>query len=40
MQTFATAYLDYEFTQGVPAQIPWYHNQTILNKVPNPEQCI
>lgn len=33
MQTFAAAYPDYEFTQAVPAQITWYHNQTILDKV-------
>lgn len=40
MQTFATAYPDYEFTQELPAQITWYHNQTILDKVPDPEQRI
>jgi hypothetical protein len=33
MQTFAKAYPDFEFTQEAPAQIPWYHNQTILDKV-------
>ena len=33
MQTFAAAYPDYEFTQAVPAQVTWYHNQTILDKV-------
>ncbi len=27
MQTFATAYPDYGFTQELPAQITWYHNQ-------------
>ena len=36
MQTFASAYPDYEFTQEVPAQITWYHNQTILDKVKDP----
>lgn len=40
MQTFAAAYPDYEFTQEVPAQIPWYHNQTILDKVSDPDQRI
>lgn len=38
MQTFATAYPDYEFTQEGPAQITWYHNQTILDKVSGPDQ--
>lgn len=33
MQTFAAAYPDYEFTQATPAQITWYHNQTILDKI-------
>ncbi len=33
MQTFASSYPDYEFTQAVPAQITWYHNQTILDKI-------
>jgi predicted nuclease of restriction endonuclease-like (RecB) superfamily len=33
MQTFASSYHDYEFTQAVPAQITWYHNQTILDKI-------
>lgn len=37
MQTFAAAYPDYEFTQAVPAQITWYHNQTLLDKVSDPE---
>jgi len=32
-QTFAAAYPDYEFTQATPAQITWYHNQTILDKI-------
>ena len=40
MQTFAAAYPDYEFTQEVPAQITWYHNQTILDKVSDPDQRI
>ncbi|KAB2836362.1 MAG: DUF1016 domain-containing protein, partial [Caedimonadaceae bacterium] len=40
MQTFASAYPNYEFTQEVPAQIPWYHNQTILDKISDPDQRI
>ncbi|HET6383646.1 MAG TPA: PDDEXK nuclease domain-containing protein [Armatimonadota bacterium] len=32
MQTFASAYAD-EFTQQVAAQIPWFHNCAILDKV-------
>lgn len=33
MQTFAKSFPDYEFTQALPAQITWYHNQTILDKI-------
>jgi predicted nuclease of restriction endonuclease-like (RecB) superfamily len=40
MQTFAAAYPDYEFTQAVPAQITWYHNQAILDKVKDPQTRI
>lgn len=40
MQTFAMAYSDYEFTQQVAAQIPWGHNQTILDKISEAEQRI
>ncbi|MBY0273505.1 MAG: PDDEXK nuclease domain-containing protein [Alphaproteobacteria bacterium] len=40
MQTFALAYPDYEFTQQAAAQIPWGHNQAILDKVSDPEQRI
>lgn len=36
MQTFSSAYPDYEFTQALPAQITWYHNQTILDKIKDP----
>ena len=32
MQTFAAAYSDYEFTQQLAAQIPWFHNCVILDK--------
>ena len=37
MQTFASSYPDYEFTQTVSAQITWSHNQMILDKVKDPE---
>lgn len=37
MQTFAGAYSD-EFTQQVAAQIPWFHNCTILDKVQGQEE--
>ncbi|OJW50194.1 MAG: hypothetical protein BGO67_02385 [Alphaproteobacteria bacterium 41-28] len=40
MQTFASAYPNYEFTQELPAQITWYHNQTILDKLSDPEKRI
>jgi predicted nuclease of restriction endonuclease-like (RecB) superfamily len=33
MQTFAKCYPDFEFTQEVLAQITWYHNTTLLDKV-------
>lgn len=33
MQTFAASYSDYEFTQQAAAQIPWFHNCVILDKV-------
>ncbi len=36
MQTFAATYPDYAFTQAGPAQITWYHNQTILDKISDP----
>lgn len=36
MQTFAATYPDIEFTQELPAQLPWYHNQTILDKIKDP----
>ena len=40
MQTFASSYPDFEFTQALPAQITWYHNQTILDKVQDPQKRI
>jgi len=36
MQTFAASYPDSAFTQALPAQIPWYHNQTIMDKIKDP----
>ncbi len=38
MQTFASAYPDYEFTQQVVAQLPWGHNIFLLDKVSDQEQ--
>src|SRR5687767_7103649 len=31
MQTFAKTYPDFEFTQQLAAQIPWFHNMVILD---------
>ncbi|MEL6764897.1 MAG: DUF1016 N-terminal domain-containing protein [Cyanobacteria bacterium J06607_6] len=33
MRTFANAYPDLEITQRAAAQIPWFHNCTLLDKV-------
>ncbi|MBP9752211.1 MAG: DUF1016 family protein [Proteobacteria bacterium] len=33
MQTFAASYPDFEFTQQLAAQIPWFHNCVILDTV-------
>ncbi len=38
MQTFARTYPDFQFTQEVLAQITWYHNITILDKIKNQEE--
>lgn len=38
MQTFAAAYPDYEFTQQVAAQLPWFHIAVLLDKVSNKEE--
>lgn len=38
MQTFASTYPDIEITQALPAQIPWYHNQAILDKLKDYDQ--
>ena len=40
MQTFAKAYPDFTFTQEVLAQITWYHNITLLDKVKDYEQRV
>ncbi|RZM77813.1 PDDEXK nuclease domain-containing protein [Leptolyngbya iicbica] len=37
MRTFAEAYPDEAIVQGVLAQIPWYHNIALLEKVKAPE---
>ncbi len=33
MRSFAVAYPDEAIVQAVPAQIPWYHNQVLLDRV-------
>ena len=38
MQTFARAYPDFSITQAALAQITWYHNITLLDKVENYEE--
>jgi predicted nuclease of restriction endonuclease-like (RecB) superfamily len=38
MQTFAKSYPDFEFTQATLAQITWYHNTTLLDKVRNRDE--
>lgn len=38
MQTFAKAYPDFEITQEPLAQITWYHNITLLDKIKNKEE--
>lgn len=40
MQTFASSYPDFEFTQQVVAQIPWGHITIILDKVNDPQKRI
>jgi len=37
MRAFAQAWLDEEFVQQAAAQIPWFHNVVILQKVKDPE---
>ena len=38
MQTFAKAYPDFTITQQLAAQIPWFHNCLILDKISNHDQ--
>ena len=38
MRAFAKAYPDFEIVQGVLAQITWYHNLALLDKLKNPEE--
>lgn len=37
MRAFAQAWPDPEFVQGVLAQLPWYHQLALLDKLPGPE---
>jgi len=37
MRSFAEAWPDAEFVQGVLAQLPWYHQLALLDKLPGPE---
>ncbi|MBH3422450.1 PDDEXK nuclease domain-containing protein [Pseudomonas gessardii] len=37
MRAFAEAWPDAEFVQGVLAQLPWYHQVALLDKLPGPE---
>ena len=38
MRAFAEAYLDQAIVQEVLAQIPWYHNQALLDKLKAPDE--
>lgn len=38
MRAFAEAYPDREFVQQVAAQLPWFHNVTILTKIKDPAE--
>ncbi len=40
MRAFAETYTDFEFVQELPAQITWYHNTTLLDKVKDPQTRI
>ena len=40
MQTFAKAYSDFPITQAALAQITWYHNITLLDKIKDYEERI
>ena len=37
MRAFAESWPDAEFVQGVLAQLPWYHQLALLDKLPGPE---
>jgi len=37
MRAFAEAWPEAEFVQGVLAQLPWYHQVALLDKLPGPE---
>jgi predicted nuclease of restriction endonuclease-like (RecB) superfamily len=37
MRAFAEAWPDPEFVQQVAAQLPWFHNAVLLDKLPGPE---
>ncbi len=37
MRAFAEAWPDQSFVQGVLAQLPWYHQLALLDKLPGPE---
>ncbi len=37
MRAFAEAWPDVEFVQGVLAQLPWYHQLALLDKLPDPQ---
>lgn len=37
MRAFAEAWPDAEFVQQVAAQLPWFHNVVLLDKLPGPE---
>ena len=38
MRAFAEAYPDFEFVQQAAAQIPWFHNCVVLDKVKEPQE--
>jgi predicted nuclease of restriction endonuclease-like (RecB) superfamily len=38
MRAFAEAYPDEQFVQAAPAQVTWYHNTTLLEKVKSPDE--
>ncbi len=38
MRAFAEAWPDREIVQGVLAQLPWYHQLALLDKLPGPEE--